>query len=61
MDKSHYEYDYETPSQKDEDALNAAKSDDDLMAKLKSLGLGTKKKKPLTAEEIQKEVMLDNK
>ena len=61
MDKSYYDYDYEKPSQKDEDALNAAKSDADITSKLKALGFGTRKKKPLTAEEIQKEVMRDNK
>lgn len=58
LDKSYYDYDYEKPSERTEAALTAAKSDDELEAKLRGMGLNVRpKKKTLTPEELQAEVM----
>lgn len=58
FDKSYYDYDYEKPSERTEAALTAAKSDDELASHLKGMGFCVKpKKKTLTAEELQTEMM----
>lgn len=62
MDKGYYDYDYEKPSARVEAAMTAAKSDDELEAKLRGMGLNVRpKKKPLTPEELQAEVMAEEK
>lgn len=62
LDKSYYDYDYEKPSVRTEAALTAATSDDELEAKLRGMGLNVRpKKKTLTAEELQAEVMAEEK
>ena len=62
LDKSYYDYDYEKPSERTEAALTAAKSDDELEAKLRGMGLNVRpKKKTLTPEELQAEVMGEEK
>ena len=62
LDKGYYDYDYEKPSERTEAALTAAKSDDELEAKLRSMGLNVRlKKKTLTPEELQAEVMAEGK
>lgn len=58
LDKEYYDYDYEKPSERAEAALTAARSDDELEAKLRGMGLNVRpKKKTLTPEELQAEVM----
>ena len=58
LDKGYYDYDYEKPSERTEAALTAATSDDELEAKLRGMGLNVRpKKKTLTPEELQAEVM----
>ena len=60
LDKGYYDYDYEKPSERTEAALTAAKSDDELEAKLRGMGLNVRpKKKTLTPEELQAEVMTE--
>lgn len=60
LDKSYYDYDYEKPSERTEAALTAAKSDDELETKLRGMGLNVRpKKKILTPEELQAEVMTE--
>ena len=62
LDKGYYDYDYEKPSERTEAALTAAKSDDELEAKLRGMGLNVRpKKKTLTPEELQAEVMAEEK
>lgn len=62
LDKGYYDYDYEKPSERTEAALTAVKSDDELEAHLKGMGFGVKpKKKTLTPEELQAEVMTEMK
>ena len=62
LDKSYYDYDYEKPSERTEAALTAVKSDDELEAKLRGIGLNVRpKKKILTPEELQAEVMGEEK
>lgn len=62
LDKGYYDYDYEKPSERTEAALTAAKSDAELEAKLRGMGLNVRpKKKPLTPEELQAEVMAEKK
>lgn len=62
LDKSYYDYDYEKPSERTEAALTAATSDAELEAKLRGMGLNVRpKKKPLTPEELQAEVMAEKK
>ena len=62
LDKGYYDYDYEKPSERTEAALTAAKSDDELEAKLRGMGLNVRpKKKTLTPEELQVEVMGEKK
>ncbi len=62
LDKGYYDYDYEKPSERTEAALTAATSDDELEAKLRGIGLNVRpKKKTLTAEELQAEVMAEEK
>ena len=62
LDKSYYDYDYEKPSERTEAALTAAKNDDELEAKLRGMGLNVRpKKKILTPEELQAEVMAEKK
>lgn len=58
LDKGYYDYDYEKPSERTEAALTAAKSDDEIAAQLRGMGLNVRpKKKTLTPEELQAEVM----
>ncbi len=62
LDKSYYDYDYEKPSERTEAALTAAKSDDEIAAQLRGMGLNVRpKKKTLTPEELQAEVMAEEK
>lgn len=62
LDKGYYDYDYEKPSERTEAALTAATSDDELEARLRGMGLNVRpKKKTLTPEELQAEVMAEEK
>lgn len=57
MDKSYYDYDYEKPSKSTMAALTEAKSDDELIFKLRGMGFSVRTKNKLTPEELQAEVM----
>ena len=61
LDKGYYDYDYEKPSERTEAALTAAKSDAEIAAKLRGMGLSIRPKKTLTPEELQAEVMTEDK
>lgn len=62
LDKDYYDYDYEKPNDRTEAVLTAAKSDDEIAAKLRGMGLNVRsKKKPLTPEELRAEVMAEEK
>lgn len=58
MDKGYYDYDYEKPSARVEAAMSAVKSDAELVEKLKQSGF-TLKKKVVSAEALQTEVMAE--
>ena len=62
LDKGYYDYDYEKPNERTEAALTAVKSDDEIAARLRDMGLNVRpKKKTLTPEELQAEVMAEEK
>lgn len=60
LDKGYYDYDYEKPDIKTEAALTAAKSDAEIAAQLRGMGLSIRPKKTLTPEELQAEVMTED-
>ena len=59
-DKPYYDYDYEVPSERTMASLTAAASDDELAARIKAMGFSVMKRKVLTPDELQSEVMADN-
>ncbi len=65
MDKGYYDYDYEAPTEKEIAVRTAAKSDAELEERLKKMGFSIKpksaKNKPMSAEQLQLEVMEEEK
>lgn len=60
LDKDYYDYDYESPDKEVLAYKNAAKNDNELAERLRSLGFKVKAKKPDdVAEHLQKEVMAE--
>lgn len=57
MDKGYYDYDYSKPSEDYKTVKNEAKSEEELARRLQNMGFGIKKKQPLTPEQLQAEVM----
>lgn len=60
LDKDYYDYDYEHPDKEVLTYKNAAKNDNELAERLRSLGFKVKAKKTDDiAEQLQKEVMAE--
>lgn len=61
MDKGYYDYDYKEPSEDWVTIQGSANSNEELAAQLAKMGLKPRPKKPMTAEEMQRIAMEEQK